>query len=119
MSDLPNIVKLAYEEVKAFNLASNCLAIEYNDYTKKALAAHMAFKTDVKSEFIIEQFERIKALEAALAEAEKRITEAACDVVDGYSEFDQHYCCDGRMCGCQGQSVHDMMKHFIRAMVKP
>lgn len=61
----------------------------------------------------------VSRLSDALAEAEKRITEAACDVVDGYSEFDQPYCCDGRMCGCQGQSVHDMMKHFIRAMVKP
>lgn len=61
----------------------------------------------------------VSRLSDALAEAEKRVTEAACDVVDAYSEFDRSYCCDGRMCGCQGQSVHDMMKHFIRAMVRP
>lgn len=60
----------------------------------------------------------VARLTAELAEAEKRIAEAACNVVDAYSEFDRRYCCDGRMCGCQGQSVHDMMKHFIRAMVK-
>lgn len=41
------------------------------------------------------------------------------DVLVADQKIDQPYCCDGRMCGCQGQSVHDMMKHFIRAMVKP
>ncbi len=40
--------------------------------------------------------------------------EHACSVLDANSEYDQRMCCDGRMCGCQGTSVYQMMQHFIR-----
>lgn len=40
----------------------------------------------------------------------------ACECIDHHSEHDALLCCDGRMCGCQGASIHDHMKHFIRAL---
>ena len=42
--------------------------------------------------------------------------EAAADLLDAYSEYDQQYCCNGHMCGCRGETVHQMMQHFIRAL---
>lgn len=49
------------------------------------------------------------------AEAERAAQiEDACAVIDAYSEYDTTLCCNGRECGCQGASVHDVMKHFIR-----
>jgi len=36
-------------------------------------------------------------------------------VIDAQCEHDQQYCCDGQMCGCQGVSVHTIMKHYINA----
>ncbi len=42
--------------------------------------------------------------------------EHACAVIDAFSEYDQNECCDGRECGCQGSSVHEHMKHQIRAL---
>ena len=48
------------------------------------------------------------ALEAAVAHAR--------ECIDAHAEHDAQLCCDGRMCGCQGASVHDHMKHFIRAI---
>lgn len=56
------------------------------------------------------EFARADRAEAALAAQ----IEDACAVIDAHSEYDQSFCCDGRECGCQGASVHDMMKHFIR-----
>lgn len=48
--------------------------------------------------------------EAALAAQ----IEEACAVIDAHAEYDQAFCCDGRECGCQGESVHDVMKQYIR-----
>lgn len=55
------------------------------------------------------------AIRADRAEAERAAQiEEACAVIDAHAEYDQAFCCDGRECGCQGVSVHDTMKHFIR-----
>ena len=42
--------------------------------------------------------------------------EAAACVIDAYDEYDRQYCCDGRGCGCEGSTVHQMMQYFIRAL---
>jgi len=39
----------------------------------------------------------------------------ACDVISAYDEHDQQLCCDGRECGCQGATVHQAMRHYIKA----
>lgn len=31
-----------------------------------------------------------------------------------YSEPDQQLCCDGRMCGCQGATVHQEAEHYAK-----
>ena len=55
-------------------------------------------------------------LQAAKDEALEEGIEHACAVIDAFSEYDQNECCDGRECGCYGTSVHDHMKHQIRAL---
>lgn len=39
----------------------------------------------------------------------------ACEVISAYDEHDQQLCCDGRECGCQGATVHQAMRHYIKA----
>lgn len=55
-------------------------------------------------------------LQAARDDALEEGIEHACAVIDAFSEYDQNECCDGRECGCYGTSVHDHMKHQIRAL---
>lgn len=60
-------------------------------------------------------------MQAALDAAEARGREQglragldhACSVIDAHSEYDQTMCCGGHECGCQGSSVHQVMKHWI------
>ena len=44
------------------------------------------------------------------------MAEYACYVIDANSQCDEAACCDGRECGCGGETVHEHMKAMIRAM---
>ena len=60
-----------------------------------------------------------RAAIAAMLERDVTVQESidhACAVIDAFSEYDQNECCDGRECGCYGSSVHEHMKHQIRAL---
>lgn len=43
------------------------------------------------------------------------MAEYACYVIDANSQCDEAACCDGRECGCGGETVHEHMKAMIRA----
>lgn len=51
-----------------------------------------------------------------VAAIRRQAFEDACDVIDGNGEYDQQLCCNGHMCGCKGATVHQQMKHYIRAL---
>lgn len=127
-SDLPDDLRIPLHELQAdarsliMRVATNgsfANPVVNSVETKLSHVAEAAYRLNGR---VNDQAAEITRLTSALAEAEKRVAETACDVIDGYHEFDQLYCCDGRMCGCEGQSIHQMMKHFIRAnsaKVKP
>lgn len=65
-------------------------------------------------------------LEADLASANARADvafasgiEAAAQTVEAYSEYDGQLCCNGHMCGCQGETVHGAILHCIHALTPP
>lgn len=64
-------------------------------------------------------------LEADLASANARADvafasgiEAAAQTVEAYSEYDGQLCCNGHMCGCQGETVHGAILHYIHALIQ-
>ena len=58
------------------------------------------------------------ALDAAIrADAIREAIEHAVAVIDAHDEYDQQLCCNGHMCGCQGATVHEVMKHHILALL--
>lgn len=90
-----------------------CAMAERDDATlygaeQKARADRAEFKNAQLTVMVGE--DAVDQIEAAVAAQ----IEEACAVIDAHAEHDQSFCCDGRECGCQGASVHDMMKHFIR-----
>ena len=78
-----------------------------------AMARRMA--AEKEGQISREYFTGIKPM----TDYERGFTEAiekAVDVLGAYLEYDRPMCCDGRECGCQGASVFDMIKHYIRAL---
>ena len=51
------------------------------------------------------------------AEGLREAADHAVAVIKAKSEYDQHMCCNGDVCGCQGITVHEDMTYFILALI--
>ena len=62
-----------------------------------------------------EDYDRARA--EGKAEGLREAVDHAVACVDAMDKYDQAECCNGYMCGCQGSTVHQHIRHHIRALI--